>query len=141
VYHVVFLNSSELFLGLMLLHYAGRAVERAFGSRKFAVRWRVRDTVLTQAFLVLTCVLHSVLSLAWGLAMLIISNALHMRAGPFANGYLPAGPVGFLTALVVGYYRTVPPFWTLRISELEVTDRMVVGIPFAAVREISPDLC
>ena len=57
------------------------------------------------------------------------------------SGYLPAGPVGFLTALVVGYYRTVPPFWTLRISELEVTDRMVVGIPFAAVREISPDLC
>ena len=73
MYHVVFLNSSELFLGLMLLHYAGRAVERAFGSRKFAVRWRVRDTVLTQAFLVLTCVLHSVLSLAWGLAMLILS--------------------------------------------------------------------
>ena len=36
-YHVAFTNSSELFLGIMILYYGARHVERACGSRKYGV--------------------------------------------------------------------------------------------------------
>ena len=36
-YHVAFTNSSELFLGIMILYHGARHVERACGSRKYGV--------------------------------------------------------------------------------------------------------
>lgn len=38
VYPFAYTNSSELFLGSLLLYHAGRPVERLFGTRKFSVR-------------------------------------------------------------------------------------------------------
>ena len=113
-YHLAFPSSDRHVLAVVLLYYAGIPVERRLGSRRYA------------ALLLTTALIHSALSLAWG-ALLSLTTppaALH-------GGFLPGGPFGVLTALAATYFAAVPPLWTVRIDALELTDRIVVGIPTA----------
>lgn len=95
---------------------------------------------LTQLFLLITCLLHSLLSLAWGIAVggavALLPTKLQMRPWieKLGAGYLPGGPFGALGALVYQFYQTTPPLWTMRISELEITDRVLVAVPMLLVR-------
>lgn len=93
IHHLVFANSSELFLGVLLLFYTSVPVERSFGSRKFAVSFRLgtRTTPKTladisvpiQSFLVVNAVLATVLEFV----ALVLGSRLGFHtipAGPFA---------------------------------------------------------
>lgn len=124
MYHVAFANSSELFLGVLLWHHAGRHVERALGSRRYAVA------------LVVLGALHSLGSLAWGVATSYVVPSLpaSMATQRLQSGYLPAGPIGVLTALSVLYYAYTPPLWSILLGDWECTDRVLVMIPAVLVR-------
>lgn len=50
------------------------------------------------------------------------------------RGYLPAGPFGVLGAIVYAYMQQVPPLWTIRVGELEVSDRVLVWVLTMLVR-------
>jgi hypothetical protein len=93
MHHLVFANSSELFLGVLLLFYTSVPVERSFGSRKFAVSSRVDIrtsfktptdiSVPTQSFLVVNAGLATVLEFV----ALVLGSRLGFHtipAGPFA---------------------------------------------------------
>lgn len=75
-HHLAFTNSSELFLGTLLLWFTSLPVERMLGSRKYA------------SFL---------------LAMLLIQTILETLAlllfGKLGLTYLPAGPFGIVFAI------------------------------------------
>lgn len=128
---MAFTNSSELFLGSLILYHGARQVERATGSRKFAV------------FLGCMALMHSVLSLVYAFA---ITNAVHLLSSSttyafseqFRSGYLPAGPFGILGALVYQYYALCPPLWTIGVLDAEMTDRMLVGIPMILLATSQP---
>ena len=95
---------------------------------------------LTQLFVLITCLLHSLLSLAWGIAVggavALLPAKLQMRPWieELGAGYLPGGPFGALGALVYQFYQMTPPLWTMRIGELEITDRVLVAVPMLLVR-------
>lgn len=126
MYHLAFTNSSELFLGILMWHHAGRQVERALGSRKYAVA------------LVVLGALHSLGSLAWGAATSYVAPSLptSMATQRLQSGYLPAGPIGILTALSVLYFAYTPPLWSILFGDWECTDRILVMIPTVLVRWI-----
>lgn len=124
LYHVAFAHSSELFLGLLLWYHAGRHVERALGSRRYAVA------------LVVVGALHSLGSMAWGAAIHAISPKLpdSLVTERLQAGYLPAGPIGVLTALSVLYVAYTPPLWSILLGDWECTDRILITVPATLVR-------
>ena len=95
-----------------------------------------------QPFLALLCLLHSALSLAWALAVhgLCTASPRLARALPEAlqDGYLPGGPYGVLAALTLTYFQLIPPLWTICIGELELSDRILVGVPMCLLAIAEP---
>ncbi|WFC94609.1 hypothetical protein MBRA1_001242 [Malassezia brasiliensis] len=120
-YPLAYTNSSELFAGSLLTYFAACPIERRFGARKFAL------------FLALAYTLHAILSLLWGLCSIatVALFPVRMQAWPIVaaggTGYLPGGPFGVLAALTHQYYTHVPPLWSIQISDVEFTDRVLVG--------------
>lgn len=71
------------------------------------------------------------MSLLWGMCAAWLPAALPEQ---LRHGYLPGGPYGVLAAYVCEYYMMVPPLWSVRAGALELTDRVIVGIPLTLVR-------
>ncbi|GAA5885159.1 hypothetical protein JCM6882_007254 [Rhodosporidiobolus microsporus] len=109
-HHLVFNNSSELVLGIIVLWYASPSVERMFGTRKFA-SFVLVTTALSTA---LTAV---VLGLGW-----------QLTRGRF-NG-LPAGPFAIFFAIVYQSHRLVPTVYYFRLFHpaLTLTNRFPLYI-------------
>lgn len=107
------------------------------GTAKMAVR-----AYLTQLFLVLVAGLHVCASVGWGLLSMHGARAWSALLPAAWNegmqaGYLPGGPFGMLGAVVYQFYRLVPPLWVLRAGEIDVTDHVLVSVPFVLVRASS----
>lgn len=95
VQHVAFVNSSELFLALLLLYQAARQVERTLGSHKYA------------SFLLVTVALYT-------LAQLALLSTLHLVLTGVNRA--PAGPWAIVFATVYQHSRLVPDRWTVQIG-------------------------
>lgn len=82
-------------------------------------------------FLLCVAGMHSFLSLVW--AALSTRVAASMSNLPMhaqlREGYLPAGPFGVLAAITHKYYVVSPPLWTITMSEIEVSNRVLVSVP------------
>lgn len=87
--------------------------------------------------------LHTLLSLAWAACTVYAIRytppwlAWIKEDERLSMGYLPAGPFGVVAALALQYYRLVPPLWTIRVGDMEVTHRALVGAPMVAVRRVT----
>lgn len=95
---------------------------------------RYAPQALTQFFLALIYTLHLALSLLWALLAIAAVALLPARVqgwsivADFGAGYLPGGPFGLLAALTHQYYTHVPPMWSIQVSDVEFTDRVLVGM-------------
>lgn len=93
-----------------------------------------------QLFLALVYTLHVALSLLWGLLSIAAVALLPARVQAWSivaeggAGYLPGGPFGVLAALTHQYYTHVPPLWSIQVSDVEFTDRVLVGMLAGLVR-------
>jgi len=99
-HHLAFSNSSELFLGEILLYNVAVNTERMFGSLKFG------------SFVVVSLLLSTVLSFASLLA-------LHR----FEINIIPSGPIALIFSILYQHYRIVPSSYTYRISSISVSNK------------------
>ncbi|GAA5871823.1 hypothetical protein JCM8547_003281 [Rhodosporidiobolus lusitaniae] len=90
-----FTNSSELFLVVLVLWYSSLAVERMWGTRKFA------------SFLVII----SLLSTSFSFLLLLLGYRL--TSSRFSS--LPAGPFPLVLAIVYQSHRLIPTLYTFRL--------------------------
>ncbi|KDQ08269.1 hypothetical protein BOTBODRAFT_191890 [Botryobasidium botryosum FD-172 SS1] len=100
VHHFTFSNSSELFIGEILLYNIAVNTERMFGSLKFG------------SFVVVSLLLSTVLSFASLLA-------LHR----FEMNVIPSGPIALIFSILYQHYRIVPSSYTYRISSISISNK------------------
>lgn len=87
--------------------------------------------------------LHILLSLLWTLVTVLVVSLFPQSIqslGSFSllrAGFLPGGPFGLLAAFTHQFYRNIPPLWTIRISDAEISDRTLVGVMASLVRDKS----
>lgn len=135
VQHVAFTNSSELFLALLLFYNAGVKVERTFGTYKYA------------SFLAVTTVIFTAVQFV----VLAACSLLFLRVDPaqesglekeverswVASGRSPAGPWGPLFAVLFQYHRVIPHVWSMRVEQLELSDKAIEVYSLAALLAVS----
>ncbi|GAA5829143.1 hypothetical protein JCM11251_004139 [Rhodosporidiobolus azoricus] len=100
-HHFVFSNSTELFLGILVLWYSSPTVERMFGTRKFA------------SFVLLTTALSTLLTAA------VLGLGWQLTRGRFNQ--LPAGPFAVFFAIVYQSYRLIPTNYYFRLFHPAIT--------------------
>ncbi|GJN88072.1 hypothetical protein Rhopal_001028-T1 [Rhodotorula paludigena] len=101
LHHVAFANSAELVLAIFCLWQTSIAVERIFGTRKFA------------SFLVVTTALSTFMS---ALTLLLASRLTRGRFNA-----LPAGPFAITFAIIHQSYRLVPSLYRIRLFHPALT--------------------
>ncbi|ORY90751.1 hypothetical protein BCR35DRAFT_274736 [Leucosporidium creatinivorum] len=101
IHHLVFANSSELFLGVLLLFYTSVPVERSFGSRKFA------------SFLVVNAGLATVIEFV----ALILGSRLGFHT-------IPAGPFAIIFSIFFQSRRLIPTSFHWKVFGVEITNRI-----------------
>lgn len=135
VQHVAFTNSSELFLALLLFYNAGVKVERTFGTYKYA------------SFLAVTTVIFTAVQFV----VLAACSLLFLRVDPAQEsglekeverswvvlGRSPAGPWGPLFAVLFQYHRVIPYVWSMRVEQLELSDKAIEVYSLAALLAVS----
>ncbi|KJA29654.1 hypothetical protein HYPSUDRAFT_31612 [Hypholoma sublateritium FD-334 SS-4] len=102
-HHLAFSNSSDLFLGELLLYNVGVHVERRFGSVKFA------------SFAFVSLVVSTLLEL--------LSILLFHRIG---INHIAMGPSTLLFSILYQYYRIVPHVYTYRIFGVPLNNKSVL---------------
>ncbi|GAA6056194.1 hypothetical protein JCM3770_004257 [Rhodotorula araucariae] len=107
-HHLVFANSAELFLGVLVLWQTSMGVERVFGTKKYA------------SFLVITTTFSTVLSF-----VLLIVGSIVTRG---RLNVFPAGPFAITFAILYQSHRLHPTLYTFTIFHplLTLTDRFPV---------------
>lgn len=133
--HFAFTNSSELFLALLLFYNAGVKVERTFGTYKYASFFAVVTVIFTAVqFVVLA---------ACSLLFLRVDRAQEsglereVERSWVVVGRSPAGPWGPLFALLFQYHRVIPHMWSMRIEQLELSDKAIEVYSLAALLAVS----
>lgn len=116
-HHAVFGNSSELFLGMLLLFYTSISVERSFGSRKFA------------SYLVVTTAFSTFLELV----VLLLGSKLGFTK-------IPAGPFALTFALVYQSARLIPSTFYWKIFGLELPNRIALYVLAAQLFASQPPI-
>ncbi|SPO31121.1 uncharacterized protein UTRI_05237_B [Ustilago trichophora] len=137
--HFAFINSSELFLALLLFYNVGVKVERTFGTYKFASFLAVTTTLYTLAQLVLL-----------GLASLLLTrytapfetgNRVEREAERhwLINGASPAGPWGLLFAIIHQHQSIIPHLWCISLAspDLQLTDQHIQIHPLSLLLTFS----
>lgn len=138
--HFAFVNSSELFLALLLLYNASVKVERMFGTYKFA------------SFLVVTTALYTAVQLLLlGASSLLFTRYLTGAGADspdkaavaneerhwLSSGSCAAGPYGPIFAIVYQYHCIVPYLWSFQVGSLELTDQHVTTTSLSVLLAIS----
>ncbi|KAI1766855.1 hypothetical protein GGR53DRAFT_181649 [Hypoxylon sp. FL1150] len=113
IYQLCYTNSAEVLFAAMTL-YNMRAVERMWGSRKFA-------TFVFVSFLFTSIFTPTVLALFLRPLTLGIFN------------YLPAGPTPIIFAILAQYHAIVPPVYKYKVatSTSTATDDQTPGVTFS----------
>ncbi|KAG9015551.1 hypothetical protein FRB94_000156 [Tulasnella sp. JGI-2019a] len=99
-HHLIFGNSSELLLAMVLLFNVGVNIERTFSSRKYG------------SFLIISGLLSTLLTFS----TLLLTNR-------FGLNYLPPAPVAIIFAIMYQHYRIVPISYTFRISVFSISNK------------------
>ncbi|KAI5478771.1 hypothetical protein MNV49_004597 [Pseudohyphozyma bogoriensis] len=98
LHHLAYANSSELFLGIIVLFFTAVSVERMFGSVKFG------------SFLVVVTALSTVLELV---VLLLFAKTSFTK--------LPAGPFAITCAIAYQYIRIVPSTFHWKFFSIDVS--------------------
>jgi len=95
IYQLCYTNSSEVLFGCMTLYHM-RAIERVWGSRKYA------------SFILVSALLTTVFPPALALVL------RPLTLGMF--NYLPAGPTPIIFAILAQYHAMIPPIYKYRLA-------------------------
>ncbi|KAF5371203.1 hypothetical protein D9758_004096 [Tetrapyrgos nigripes] len=99
-HNVAFSNSSDLFIGELILYHVGVQIERHFGTRKFA------------SFALMSTVLSILLE--------FLSLMLFYRVG---LNYIPAGPFALLFSILYQYSRIIPSVYSFRLFGVPLNNK------------------
>lgn len=100
VHHLAFSNSSDLFLGVVILYNVGVQIERQFGSVKFA------------SFALVSIMVSTLLEL--------VSLMLFHRVG---LNFMSLGPSALIFSILYQYSRIVPPVYNYRIFGIPLSNK------------------
>jgi len=103
VHHLAFSNSSDLFLGVVILYNVGVQIERQFGSVKFA------------SFALVSIMVSTLLEL--------VSLMLFHRVG---LNFMSLGPSALIFSILYQYSRIVPPVYNYRIFGLPLNNKSLI---------------
>jgi hypothetical protein len=111
-----FTNSTEV-LFAVITFYQLRVIERLWGSRKFAVSSRLRQTfhIHTMLIIVMQSFLLATLPYTTLLPPLILTFGIRPLTFGRIN-HLPAGPTSILFALLANYYAAIPYTYRYKVS-------------------------
>ncbi|KAF6766964.1 Peptidase S54, rhomboid domain protein [Kalmanozyma brasiliensis GHG001] len=124
--HFAFINSSELFLALLLFYHAGVKVERTFGTYKYASFLLVVTSIYTATQLVLLGLSSTLLSNSSTLPSIGTEKKQTEASRHWlTEGRSPAGPWGPLFALLHQYHCIIPHLWSIRIGPIILTDKHI----------------
>lgn len=149
LHHFAFANSTELFLGVLLLFYTSIAIERLFGSLKYGVSGGMllgatpeANGAQRQSFLVATTALSTVLEVV----VLLVGSR-------FGFTTIPAGPFAIIFAIVYVFLaqkrrleltprryqstRLIPSSFHWKVFGMEITNRIALYILASQVRPLS----
>ncbi|WWC61273.1 uncharacterized protein I303_103854 [Kwoniella dejecticola CBS 10117] len=100
VHPLAFANSTELLMGEILLYNVGVAIERAFGSRKYASFVLVSSLVST-----------------------LLASIVIILGHRFGLNSIPAGPYGIIFSLLWQQYRIFPSLYHFKLLGIEVSSK------------------